>query len=138
RLPAAELGAVLAAAAVVAGAAPQVAPAAVRAVEERARALGRAMGRRERKALALEASRFGFEPLDAAAFREALLMAADRLGLLLASDVVTAARTAGDLPDGALSAATVTASPRALALVRFALGEDYLTLRREAGMVEST
>jgi tetratricopeptide (TPR) repeat protein len=130
-LPATEVGALLAAAAAVAGVSPPVAAGALRAVEERARALARAMGRKERKALALQASRFTSERIDAAAFREAMLAGADRLGLVMAGDVAAAVRAvAGPAAAAARTArSAVAGDARALALVRFALTDDYLLLR---------
>ena len=121
-----DLGALLAAAPVVAGV---PAADAQGATEETVRALGKAMGRKERRALELQASRFGFEPLDAGAFRAGVLAAADRLGLLLAGDIAVAARVRGELGADA-EVATLAAKPAVLELVRFALSEDYLALRR--------
>lgn len=136
---AAELGLAFDAAAVVAGGVPQVAPAALANVEQRARALGKAMSRRERKALALEASRFGFERIDAAAFREALLCAADRLGLIMAGDVGIAAGlvTSGEaVPSSSPPGAVIASSERALSLVRFAITEECLELMQMAAVGE--
>lgn len=131
-----ELGLLFAAAAVVAGGTPQVPPAALANVEQRARALGKAMIRRERKALALEASRFGFERIDAAAFREALLRGADRLGLVMAGDVGIAARIAAGA-DAALSLTALGNHERTLSLMRFAITEECLELMQMAAVGES-
>ena len=133
RLDAAAVAEVFAAAAVVAGAPRGALPP---AVEERARALGKAMSRKERKALELEAARFASEAIDAAAFRTAVLGRADRLGLLFAGDVAVAVRLAAearrDGNDGPAPGA-LAREPRALSLLRFALSEDHLTARREIG-----
>jgi tetratricopeptide (TPR) repeat protein len=139
RITAIELGTFLASAAVVAGAPAPVALGAVKGVEERAKVLGKAMNRKDRKALELEASRFGFEPIDAAFFRESILATADRLGLVLAGDVAVAVRVVGGLDvdsDTALPLTEIAANKRALELIRFALSEDYLTLRRDTGAGE--
>jgi hypothetical protein len=110
------------------------------AADERARLLGRAMNRKDRKALELRASRFGFETIDAAAFQSALLGTADRLGLLFAGDVAVAVRLVANLTPGDREAspprptlAVIRDNTRALALLRFALSQDYLTARREIG-----
>jgi anthranilate phosphoribosyltransferase len=89
----------------------------------------RLMSRRERKSLELEASRFGFEPIDGAGFQAAVLETADRTGLLLAGDVATSVRVA--CGGTAASPEALAADGRALALLRYALGDAYLTLRRE-------
>ncbi|MBC8133592.1 MAG: hypothetical protein H7X95_11475, partial [Deltaproteobacteria bacterium] len=135
RVPAGELSAMLAAAAVVAGAPiPKVgAPAGLR---ERARALSKAMSRKDRKALELEVSRFLREVPDAAGFREAVLATADRLGLILAADVAVAVRVAGDFDldrEMGLTSAAIVDEARVMTLVRFALSDDYLVLKREMG-----
>ena len=89
----------------------------------------RLMSRREKKSLELEASRFGFEPVDGAGFQAAVLETADRVGLLLAGDVATSVRVA--CGGTAASPQALATDGRALALLRYALGEAYLTLRRE-------
>jgi len=84
----------------------------------------RALGRKDRKALALQASRFGFEPFDLESWRMATLRAADRFGLLVAGDPAQAS---------AVLAGGVRALPGSLAaldLLGFALGERYPALRR--------
>ena len=52
------------------------------------------MSRRDRKALMLQSSRFGFESVDPTRWGLAVRRTADRLGLLLAGDVAAAARAA--------------------------------------------
>ncbi len=139
RITAIELGTLLAAAAVVAGASAPVDAGGLKNIEDRARVLGKAMGRKDRRALELEASRFGFEAIDATDFRESALATADRLGLVLAGDAAVAARIAGGIGVDADPSATLTAigrNERVLGLIRFALSHDYLMLRRGSGAEE--
>jgi len=82
------------------------------------------------RALELEVSRFGFEPVDGAAFRAAMLATADRLGLVLAGSIEPAVRVICGAP--APTQAEIAANPRAIELLRFALSEEYLALRRDA------
>lgn len=131
RLSASALQGIFDAAAVIAGA-PANVPGVARAPEAQVKALSRALARKERKTLALQASRFGFETIDAAAWQGALLRGADRLGLVLAGDVRAAAIAAGRFT-APPSPAELRRSPAATAVVRFALGEVYLAARREAG-----
>jgi hypothetical protein len=131
RLSASALQAIFDAAAVIAGA-PANVPGVARAPEAQVKALSRALARKERKTLALQASRFGFETIDAAAWQGALLRGADRLGLVLAGDVRAAAIGAGRFTTPP-SPADLRRNPAATAVVRFALGEAYLAARREAG-----
>jgi hypothetical protein len=99
------------------------------------RAVTRAIGRKQRKALTLQASRFNFEKYDLAGWHEGVLRTADRLGLMLAGDVAASALAVavGPLPSRPPSAADVATNPIALDLLRFALGEPYALLRREVG-----
>jgi tetratricopeptide (TPR) repeat protein len=104
--------------------------------EDLLRAVTRALGRKQKKALTLQASRFNFEKYDLAAWHEGVLRTADRLGLMLAGDVAAAALALVDGGNGqraAASAADVATDPAALDLLRFALGEQYPLLRRAAG-----
>jgi hypothetical protein len=133
RLSVDQLQAIFSAAAVIAGASPEPAGArGPRASEAEVKALSKALARKDRKALALQASRFGFETVDAAAWKGAILRTADRLGLVLAGDARAAATALGGLAP-AVSVAELRQSASALDLLRFALGEGYLTARREAG-----
>jgi tetratricopeptide (TPR) repeat protein len=143
RVSAEKLAPLFACAAVLAGAPPPggfPAPA-----EDLVRTVTRTVSRKHRKALALQASRFGFESFDLAAWHRGVLRTADRLGLLVAGDVATAAvslagaargtagSTTGDSSGSAATpAARVAQSRAALELVRFALGDRYPTLRRAA------
>ena len=95
RMSVGELGTFLASAAVLAGAPSPVGGRALKSVEEHAKLLGKSLSRKDRKALELEASRFSFESIDAALFRESVLANADRLGLVLANDVEAAVRVIG-------------------------------------------
>jgi hypothetical protein len=103
--------------------------------DDQLRAVGRALGRKQKKALTLQASRFNFEKYDLAAWHEGVLRTADRLGLMLAGDVAASALAlvGGDLPNQPLSVADVATNPVALDLLRFALGEQYPLLRKGAG-----
>jgi hypothetical protein len=122
RASAPDLAPLFAAAAVVAGApVPAGLPA---PPESLLREVTRALGRKDRKALALQASRFGFEPFDLPAWRTATLRAGDRFGLLVAGDPAAAAAA---LAGGARA---VAGNLAALDLLGFALGESYPALRR--------
>jgi hypothetical protein len=103
--------------------------------DELLRAVTRAVGRKQRKALTLQASRFNFERYDLAAWHEGVLRTADRLGLMLAGDVAASAlAVVADLAPGREpSASDVATDPVALDLLRFALGEQYALLRRAVG-----
>lgn len=160
RVEPASLGPLFASAALVAGATqPQDLPRPDAATE---RTIDKAMSRRDRKALGLQASRFGFETIDPTRWGQAVRRTADRLGLLLAGDVAAAARAAartdparwknavrktadrlGQLLAGGPAKPEPEAPPktpleevrsseRALDLVRFALGDAYAVLRAEA------
>jgi hypothetical protein len=100
------------------------------------------LGRKELKMLELEAARFGFESIDVGGYRAAVLQTADRLGLLFAGDVSVALRIvhAAEIAPAAEAAVldheALAASPRALDVIRFALSEDYLALRLDAGAGE--
>ena len=61
--------------------------------EDLLRTVARAVGRKQRKALTLQASRFNFEKYDLAAWHEGVLRTADRLGLMMAGDVGASALT---------------------------------------------
>jgi cellulose synthase operon protein C len=159
RVDPATLGPLFASAALAAGA--SLSPEVSRPDERTERVVGKAMSRRDRKALGLQASRFGFESIDPTPWGQAVRRTADRLGLLLAGDVAAAARAAartdparwkgavrraadrlghmltGDsaAPNGdgppASPLEEIQGSERALDLLRFALGEAYPALRRE-------
>jgi hypothetical protein len=92
RVEPAALAPLFACAAVTAGAAPPVELG--RPDERTERVVGRTMSRRDRKALVLQASRFGFESIDPARWGLAVRRTADRLGLLLAGDLAAATRAA--------------------------------------------
>jgi tetratricopeptide (TPR) repeat protein len=84
----------------------------------------RALGRKDRKALTLQASRFAFERFDLDGWRQGALRAANRFGLLVAGDPALAAIA---LAGGARAVASDEA---ALDLIRFALGDRYPALKR--------
>jgi len=93
------------------------------------------VGRKQRKALALQASRFGFEEIDIAFWHEGVLRTADRLGLMLAGDVASSALAlvGAGAENRVVSATEVATNPAALDLLRFALGEQYPALRKGVG-----
>jgi hypothetical protein len=131
RVSADQLASLFDAAAMVAGA-PARAEAtttATRGADDVARLLGKAMSRKERKTLEAEAARFAGEVIDATAFQTAVLANADRLGLVLAGDLEVAVRIVGNF-ELATAPSAIVAHPRVRELIRFALGEDYLELRR--------
>jgi hypothetical protein len=122
RTSAAELAPLFACAALLAGG--QI-PAGLSAPEERVlREVTRAVGRKDRKSLALQASRFGFEPFDLNAWRTATLRAANRFGLLVCGDP---AQAASAIAGGAKA---VPGDPAAIDLLGFALQDRYPSLRR--------
>jgi len=125
-----EVASLFAAAALVAGASPADGPRPSPEVAGYAKNMQRLMGRKERKALELEVSRFGFETVEGAAFQAAVLGTADRLGLVLAGSIEPAVRVICDASP--TTAEELSANPRALELLRFAVSEDYLALRRDA------
>jgi len=134
RVSADDVAPLFACAAIVAGVSP---PAGLPAPsEELLRTVMRGIGRKEKKALVLQASRFAFESFDLEAWHEGVLRTADRLGLMMAGDVALSAQAlaggeaaaAGDQPP--LPAASVATSPAALDLVSYALSEQYAALRR--------
>jgi hypothetical protein len=100
--------------------------------EDLLRTVARAVGRKQKKALTLQASRFNFEKYDLAAWHEGVLRTADRLGLMMAGDVGASALTlvGGGADDAVASTADVATNPAALDLLRFALGEQYPALRK--------
>ena len=91
------------------------------------REVTRVVGRKDRKALTLQASRFAFERFDLAAWRSAVLRATERFGLLVAGDPAQAAVALAG------SARGVPANPAALELLGFALSARYPVLRRAIG-----
>ena len=102
--------------------------------DELMRAVTRAVGRKQRKAITLQASRFNFEKYDFAAWHEGVLRTADRLGLMLAGDVAASALAlVGGAANRPATATEVATNPAALDLLRFALGEQYPVLRKGAG-----
>ena len=124
-----EIAPLFASAALVAGVAPPIGL--PKPSEDLLRTVTRAVSRKQRKALALQASRFPFEKIDVAAWHEGVLRTADRLGLMLAGD---AAASALALAGGAAaSAAQVATNPAAQDLLRFALSEQYAALRKGIG-----
>jgi tetratricopeptide (TPR) repeat protein len=122
RASADELAPLYACAAILAGAAPP--DELTRPSDGLLRDVTRALGRKDRKALTLQASRFAFERFDLDGWRQGALRAADRFGLLVAGDPALAAIA---LAGGA---SAVPSDEAALDLIRFALGDRYPALRR--------
>jgi hypothetical protein len=127
-----DLTALYACAALLVGAAPP--PGAPTPSEAAQKTVARVISRRDRKALVLQASRFGFESADWARFQHAVLRTADRLGLIMAGDIALAARVAGGIEAAAATPEALRANPRARDLLRFVLSEGFPALRREAGL----
>jgi hypothetical protein len=122
RVSASELAPLFACAALLAGA--QVPAGLAEPPESLLRDVTRALGRKDRKSLALQASRFGFEPFDLEIWRTATLRAADRFGLFVCGDPAAAAAAIAG------GAQAVPGDPAAVDLLGFALGERYPALRR--------
>jgi len=122
RTSATDLAPLFACAALLAGA--QVPAGLAPPAESLLRDVTRALGRKDRKSLTLQASRFGFEQFDLEAWRTATLRAADRFGLFVCGDPAAAAVASAG------GANAVPGSPVALDLLGFALGERYPALRR--------
>jgi tetratricopeptide (TPR) repeat protein len=93
-------------------------------LDERARALGKALGRKERNALKAIGPRFA-ELGDPAGWRQAVLDGAARAGLTVGGDLGAAL---GELR------LDVMQDRRALELVMFGVSADMLSLRREMGL----
>ena len=99
-----------------------------RELDDRARALSKAMSRRDRKNLPLLASRFD-ELGDPAAFRRASLCTGARAGLLVCGDL-SAALAVLDVGRGGRAIAD---DPIALDLLSWSVGDDYAMLRAAVG-----
>ena len=134
RLSEPELEGLFAAAAAAVRGADRPTPGTPDEVAQRARQLVRTMSRKDLKVLEGQASRIAWDQLGAAAFRAGVLRTADRMGLLFAGDLPVALQiVCGKSASQPIGREVIAAEPRALELVRFALGEDYLALRAEAG-----
>jgi len=131
-----ELALLFAAAANVAGVSPLpevLAGLEASAVADRAKALHKHLGRRERKNLALLASRFS-ELSDPVQWRSAVMSTAARAGLLLAGDISVAL----DILDVGRGGRSLKDNPAALALLAWAVGNDHAALRRKLAVVKRT
>ena len=126
RLPMAQLDEILWAAAVLSGARSSGGDAT--ALKARAKAVSKAMGRRELKALENYGRRLEAESLDGHAWRAAVVRGADRFGLLVCGDAGAAVRALAGRADAGL---VDLRRPESLELVRFALDDRYATLRRQ-------
>jgi hypothetical protein len=92
--------------------------------DEKAKTVGKILGRKERKALAALGPRF-FEMPEPNAWRTAILDGATRLALVVAGDLSAALRELGP---------SAVRDGRARALTDFALSSEYLALRRSMGL----
>jgi len=134
RLSESELDGLFAAAAAAVRATERAGAGASDEIVQRARQLVRTMSRKDFKALEGQASRIGWDQLGGASFRAGVLRTADRMGLLFAGDLPVALQiVCGKSASQPVGREVIAAEPRALELVRFALGEDFLSLRAEAG-----
>jgi tetratricopeptide (TPR) repeat protein len=120
------LGRLFAAAAVVAGAPP--APGVAPPSDDTVRLVSRHMNRKDRKALGLQASRFGFDRIDPARWQQAVLRTAERFGLMVAGDAAAAVRA---LAGAIAPPETLRAHAGALELLRFIVGDRYPLSRHE-------
>jgi hypothetical protein len=118
-------GALLAGAPIPAGADPAM-------LKARSKALAKTMSRKDLKALDTLKTRFSSETTDAPAWRAGVLRGADRFGLLLAGDLAVALRT---IIGAASMEPDELRRSDCLDLVRFALGDGFPMLRREAGIL---
>jgi len=102
---------------------PSVQPADEARVDERAKALARPLGRKERKAMTALGARVALLP-SPSEWRRAVLDGAARAALVVGGDLA-AALAELSLP---------FTDPRALALIAFALSDELASLRRELGL----
>jgi tetratricopeptide (TPR) repeat protein len=93
-------------------------------VEERARALGKAIARKDKKALSAIGPRLATLP-SPAEWRAAALEGAARAALVVTGDLPSALQELG---------VSLVRDPLAQALVRFAVSDDFRVLRREMGL----
>jgi tetratricopeptide (TPR) repeat protein len=134
RVEASALAPLFACAALTAGAA--LPPEVSRPDEATLRAVGKAMSRRDRKALTLQSSRFGFESIDPARWVHAVRRTADRLGLLLAGDVAASVRAAARTDPARWKSAVRRAADR-LGHILEGDGTHAPTAEAEAGPVSA-
>jgi len=102
---------------------PALRPSSEPRVDERAKAIGKALGRKERKALQSIGARFSVLP-DPGEWRRAVLDGAARAALVVG----------GDLPAALAELGLPFTDARGQVLTRFALSDEYLALRRELGL----
>jgi hypothetical protein len=135
-LPTDELALLLAAAVKLGGGDPARVPAlsdvaSARGLDERAKALGKAMSKRGKKALPQALARLDrTQSGDLAALRLAARAGAARLGLIASGDVPAALAAA----TGGQRLLAPAEDPLALDLFVYALSEDHLGLRKELGL----
>jgi tetratricopeptide (TPR) repeat protein len=92
-------------------------------VEERAKQVAKALGRKERKALQAIGARFASLPT-VGEWKRAVLDGASRAALVVGGDLAAALAELG----------LAFTDPRAGALVRFAVSDEYFALRRDMGL----
>jgi hypothetical protein len=103
--------------------------ASARGVDERARALGKALTRRGKKGLPAALARLG-DVESLAPFLLAVRASAGRAALLASGDVPATLEVA----TGDRRVSDVFRAPLALDLMVYAISDDFLTLRRELGL----
>jgi len=94
------------------------------------RVVSRHMNRKDRKALGLQVSRFGFDRVDPARWQQAVLRTAERFGLMAAGDAAAAVRA---LAGAVAPPETLRAHGGALELLRFVVGDRYPLARHQLG-----
>ena len=103
-------------------------------VAEVAQQIYKALSRKERKALPLAVEKVSRSPGDIEAWRDSLLRCADRVGLLVCGDIVTAVHELASTSEEKLDANEIDdiiRLPNVADLLRFAVDSDYLSLRRQ-------
>jgi hypothetical protein len=99
------------------------------AVEERARSLGKHLGRKEKRALATADKARSIDVAELGAWRNHAANVAHRAGLLLCGDLAVAL----EMLDAGRGGRSLVDSVPALDLVAWSVGEGHHTLRRELG-----
>jgi cellulose synthase operon protein C len=112
-------------------------------VKAKAKNIAKGLSRRQVKAVESYGGRFAAEARDVVAWRQGLLRAANRFGLLVAGDLASAlqALTGAIVPTNSLAAGMDPSQsslglrgPECTDLIRFALSDRYAAVRREAGL----
>jgi tetratricopeptide (TPR) repeat protein len=98
-------------------------------VTERAKALGKAIGRKEKKAIATSERARALDADHLATWRAHAINVANRTGLLATGDLAVALA----MLDAGRGGRALADSPQALDLVAWSVGDGHLALRRELG-----